>query len=347
MNRAYEQIENEVTRRVSIEDRYDSLLSTVQGLRGEVDNVFAGLIGCVISPDSFRREEALQTDENREKISPVGRGDHIPGQGRSRVGMEHTELQAWAEGHQHRMKEGTNPAVMEQAVGGSAREAQSRLEDKVEEANRIIAQLLEIANTYRTTYHEASKLARDAVSLHSKHHKGPGEPHATPKHDEHAPDEPSPYIDPSDPTGAIDTLRAFDHDEFLEEIKKTGSTIRKWQKQCKEYRERGKTKISFRNFSEGDLALFLPTRNKLSKPWAAFNGTLFVVPFVPFRGCRRSVLVAGVLTLIPHGAIMIISLVPALLPRSDGSVGGVAEGARVVDWENNIDDRASRRSKCA
>ena len=83
--------------------------------------------------------------------------------------------------------------------------------------------------------------------------------------------EPSP-IDPSDPSAALEALRAFDHDHFLEAINKAGSTIRKWQKQCKEYRERAKGKISFRNFAKGDLALFLPTRNSISKPWAAFNG---------------------------------------------------------------------------
>ncbi|KAJ7064694.1 putative peripheral membrane protein [Mycena amicta] len=83
-------------------------------------------------------------------------------------------------------------------------------------------------------------------------------------------DEPSP-IDPSDLPAALEALRSFDHDYFLEAITKTGSTIRKWQKQCKEYRERAKGKISFRNFAKGDLALFLPTRNSVSKPWAAFN----------------------------------------------------------------------------
>jgi len=149
----------------------------------------------------------------------------------------------------------------------------------VEGANRVIAQLLEIADGYRTTCHKALNLARAAVSLPSKP-KGTGEPHVPyDYHGKHTPapaagalDEPSPIVDPSDPAGAIDILRAFDHDDFLEAIKKTGSTIRKWQKQCKEYRERGKKKISFRNFAEGDLALFLPTRNSGSRPWAAFNG---------------------------------------------------------------------------
>jgi len=54
--------------------------------------------------------------------------------------------------------------------------------------------------------------------------------------------------------------------------------LRKWQKECKGYRERAKQsalaaaeKIAFRNFSKGDLALFLPTRNSTAQVWAAFN----------------------------------------------------------------------------
>ena len=86
-------------------------------------------------------------------------------------------------------------------------------------------------------------------------------------------DEPSP-IDPADPTAALEALRTVDHDQFLDSINKTGQTLRKWQKQCKEYREKAKGKISFRNFAKGDLALFLPTRNSVTKPWAAFNGEL-------------------------------------------------------------------------
>ncbi|KAF9239828.1 putative peripheral membrane protein [Melanogaster broomeanus] len=55
-------------------------------------------------------------------------------------------------------------------------------------------------------------------------------------------------------------------DHFLDAIAKTGTIIRKWQKQCKEYRERAKGKISFRNFAKGDLALFLPTSKLFSFP---------------------------------------------------------------------------------
>jgi len=58
----------------------------------------------------------------------------------------------------------------------------------------------------------------------------------------------------------------------------SSNSLRKWQKECKGYRERAKQataasaeKIAFRNFVEGDLALFLPTRNTTQHVWAAFN----------------------------------------------------------------------------
>lgn len=84
-------------------------------------------------------------------------------------------------------------------------------------------------------------------------------------------------IDWSDPVTAVEILRRFDLDAFSETILKSGTTIRKWQKQCRDYRDRAKGKISFRNFSKGDLALFLPTRNSVAKPWAAFNGALYML----------------------------------------------------------------------
>lgn len=56
-----------------------------------------------------------------------------------------------------------------------------------------------------------------------------------------------PFIDPTDSASAIVILRAFDHDNILEAIKNTGSIIRKWRKQCKEYRDSAKGKSSFRN----------------------------------------------------------------------------------------------------
>jgi autophagy-related protein 11 len=59
-------------------------------------------------------------------------------------------------------------------------------------------------------------------------------------------------------------------------VKDSEKYAKKWQKEARAYRDKSKrstyeaeTKIAFRNFKEGDLALFLPTNN--GRPWAAFN----------------------------------------------------------------------------
>ena len=158
--------------------------------------------------------------------------------------------------------------------------SQSHFEQRLEDSSRLIAQILDVAISFRNSHVKALHMAQNIVS----------HPNSTSKQTNNMtdsvfstgmrhsiivqPEDPEP-IDPSDPSTALETLRAFDHDNFLEAVSKTGSTIRKWQKQCKEYRERAKGKISFRNFAKGDLALFLPTRNSVSKPWAAFNGMSF------------------------------------------------------------------------
>ena len=159
--------------------------------------------------------------------------------------------------------------------------SQSDFEQRTENSNRLIAQILDVAINFRDSHvralHAAQAMAthpnsRQAASnLAESTFSASGFRSNLIGH----PDEPSP-IDPSDPAAALEVFREFDHDHFLEAIMKTGSTIRKWQKQCKEYRERAKGKISFRNFAKGDLALFLPTRNSVSKPWAAFNGEMIV-----------------------------------------------------------------------
>ena len=122
--------------------------------------------------------------------------------------------------------------------------------DVGQEADELVRQLLEIASSYHQTNVKALELAT-------------AEP----------PPPPSTKLDLSDPIRAITVLRSFDHDGLLAAIAKSESTIRKWQKHCKKYRESAKNKISYRDFVVGDLALFLPTRNSPLRPWAAFNGT--------------------------------------------------------------------------
>ncbi|KAK0494510.1 putative peripheral membrane protein [Armillaria luteobubalina] len=178
---------------------------------------------------------------------------------------------------EHELKEARHAerVVREDLRAGLA--SQSDYEHRLETSDRLVAQILDVALAFRAAHVKAMSSAQAMTS-----HPGSGSKHSTAGLGDSVfspglrhnivgqPDEPSP-IDPSDPATALEALRAFDHDHFLEAITKVGSTIRKWQKQCKEYRERAKGRISFRNFAKGDLALFLPTRNSISKPWAAFN----------------------------------------------------------------------------
>ena len=77
--------------------------------------------------------------------------------------------------------------------------------------------------------------------------------------------------------------KAFDMDAFSDavakRVKDTEHIARKWQREAKSYRDKFRSaqfeaqhKIAFRSFKEGDLALFLPTRNQApQRSWAAFN----------------------------------------------------------------------------
>lgn len=80
----------------------------------------------------------------------------------------------------------------------------------------------------------------------------------------------------------IDKLDMFDLETFSEAVWKRmrdmEHTARKWQKEARAYRDKSHRfqaeaheKIAYRSFKEGDLALFLPTRNNAHRPWAAFN----------------------------------------------------------------------------
>lgn len=74
----------------------------------------------------------------------------------------------------------------------------------------------------------------------------------------------------------------FNFSKFSEAVVKLRRDVewtgKKWKAEARSYRDRlhrtqseGHDKIAFRSFKEGDLALFLPTRNQATRPWAAFN----------------------------------------------------------------------------
>ena len=80
----------------------------------------------------------------------------------------------------------------------------------------------------------------------------------------------------------ISSLTRLDADAAVDIITKRYKDVeilaRKYQKDSRAYREKSHRvqseahdKIAYRSFKEGDLALFLPTRNQATRPWAAFN----------------------------------------------------------------------------
>ncbi|CBF83808.1 autophagy protein ATG11 [Aspergillus nidulans FGSC A4] len=80
----------------------------------------------------------------------------------------------------------------------------------------------------------------------------------------------------------LESLHQFSVDIFGDAVVKRVKDIevlaRKWQKEARGYRDKyhrmqseAHDKIAYRSFKEGDLALFLPTRNQAIRSWAAFN----------------------------------------------------------------------------
>lgn len=233
----------------------------------------------------------------------------------------------------------------------AGRASQHDFEQRMQESSHLVAQILDVAISFRNSHVRALHAAQ-AMNAHPnvvRHSAGGGGGLAEsrfslsafahgviPPHDE-----PSP-IDPADPAAALELLRAFDHDHFLEAVAKTGTTIRKWQKQCKEYRERAKGKISFRNFAKGDLALFLPTRNSASKPWAAFNGACSS-PLQIRPPLARLVFADPRIVLTCLFFLWGYSVIPALFSAGDWSSGGAIENARVDCGADNVHCRTRRR----
>jgi autophagy-related protein 11 len=170
-----------------------------------------------------------------------------------------------------------------------ARAAFSEHETRHERDSRLVAELLQVSINYRQAISKAVSIANSASLYPTKaQQSGLGLADSvlsmplSPSNNTTTrtllmnsnSSEDIPLIDPSEPDLALETLRELDLDACLDALSKPVSALRKWQKQCKDYRERAKGKITFRNFSRGDLALFLPIKNSVQKPWAAFNSTI-------------------------------------------------------------------------
>jgi autophagy-related protein 11 len=281
--------------------RGEDLQAQIQSARLESDEVKRALLDAGKEKDRLLRAQASEHDRIMR--------DHIAEADGDRAVLEHQylELKAALEDAQRQLKDtaAQSDTANSDAVGlreelqrvqhelrearhvervlredlRAGRSSQGDFEQRLEESGRLVAQLLDVAVAFRQTHVKALNAIQTMTSHPSSSRVGPS---ATLSESGlgslrrgavivNHPDEPFP-IDPADPAAGLEALRAFDHDQFLEAVNKVAQTIRKWQKQCKEYREKAKGKISFRNFTKGDLALFLPTRNSVTKPWAAFNG---------------------------------------------------------------------------
>jgi autophagy-related protein 11 len=286
--------------------RGEDLEEQINFARAEGDEAFRALNEATREKDRLLRTQTMEADRLLR--------DHIAEADGDRAVLEHqfSELQAKHDGTERTLQEAlmeldvskadiaglreelqrTQHEIIEaQAAKLALREDLARVKDKVDEQARrltstdhLLADILEIAVSFRDT--DARVMASIQKTL--AHASKPSPRHAmadslasvaksAPSTGIAAADALAIWttpVDLSDPATSIDILKQFDLDAFTETILKSGSTIRKWQKQCKDYRERARGKIAFRDFTKGDLALFLPTRNAILKPWAAFNGTI-------------------------------------------------------------------------
>jgi autophagy-related protein 11 len=278
-----------------------------EDLKSQIESAYSESEGMCRALDEAKKEKDRLLRAQASEHDRIIR-DHIAEADGDRAVLEHqfSEFKATVETSEKKLKEARSQTEVALTVAKALREELQRIKDelqetrhaeaalradlrdgrasqsgyeyRIEENDRLIAQLLDVAIQFRNSHLKAT-----AIAMALSSHPASGKPHSTVNaadsiivpHHRHAvlgpQDEPLP-IDPSDPPATLEILRAVDHDHLLDVVNKAGSTIRKWQKQCKEYRDRAKGKISFRNFTKGDLALFLPTKNSESKPWAAFNG---------------------------------------------------------------------------
>ena len=136
---------------------------------------------------------------------------------------------------------------------------------------------------------------------------------------------------------------SFNPDSFSEaitkRIKDAEHTARKYFKDARAYRDKYRRtqseaheKITVRSFKEGDLALFLPTRNHATKPWAAFNvgaPHYFLREQEAHRLQGRDFFLARIHRVEPR-VVDLSTSINALKPTADGA----SDGAISFDDEN-------------
>ena len=146
----------------------------------------------------------------------------------------------------------------------------------------------------------------------------------------------------------IRDVSSFDMTTFSEaivkRIKEADHTARKWQREARAYRDKSHRaqsaaheKIAFRSFKEGDLALFLPTRNQATRPWAAFNvgaPHYFLREQDSHKLRTRDWLLARI-SKVEERVVDLSKSINGVTPASDGkSIGAASDGGTSFDDEN-------------
>ena len=145
--------------------------------------------------------------------------------------------------------------------------------------------------------------------------------------------------------GALDRFKLDTFSEVISKrMKDIEYTAHKWKKEVKNYRDKAHRaqmeahdKLAIRGFKEGDLALFLPTRNQVARPWAAFNigaPHFFLREQDSHRLQNKEWLVARI-TKIEERVVNLAQPVDGGHAASDkASVGGTSDGGLSYDDDN-------------
>lgn len=146
----------------------------------------------------------------------------------------------------------------------------------------------------------------------------------------------------------IQDIKSFDIDTFndaiIRRVKEAEHTARKWQREARAYRDKSHRaqneahdKIAYRAFKEGDLALFLPTKNQATKPWAAFNvgaPHYFLREQDSHKLLHRDWLLARI-SKVEERVVDLSKSLAGNYPASDRrSIGGTSDGGASFDDDN-------------
>ena len=197
--------------------RGEDLEAQIQAVRAESEEVNRALKDASREKDLLLRAQASEHDRIIR--------DHIAEANDNRAVLEHQlfELKAAHEHTERQLKDACAENEVANADAVGLREELQRVEHELREAWHVERLLCDDLKAGRTSQPDFEQRFENDGSLLAQILDVIGQP------DESFP------VDPSDPDSALQSLRAFGHDHFLEALAKTGSAIRKWKKQCNQY----------------------------------------------------------------------------------------------------------------